>query len=67
MLQAAAPSAISKRKYAMAKRDSPVGYGKPPEWSRFKKGQSGNPQGRPKKVQTVATLTKEILDEEALP
>lgn len=26
-----------------------VGYGKPPKHSQFKKGQSGNPKGRPKK------------------
>jgi hypothetical protein len=26
-----------------------VGYGKPPEHSRFKKGSSGNPKGRPRK------------------
>lgn len=25
-----------------------VGYGKPPEHTRFKKGQSGNPKGRPR-------------------
>ena len=25
-----------------------VGYGKPPEASKFKKGKSGNPKGRPK-------------------
>lgn len=25
-----------------------VGYGKPPEDTRFRKGQSGNPRGRPK-------------------
>lgn len=29
---------------------SEVGYGKPPEHSRFQKGQSGNPLGRPKKA-----------------
>lgn len=28
---------------------SKVGYKSPPEHSRFKKGQSGNPRGRPKK------------------
>jgi hypothetical protein len=28
--------------------DEDVGYGKPPKASRFKKGQSGNPAGRPK-------------------
>lgn len=29
--------------------DEPIGYGKPPKWTRFTKGQSGNPNGRPKK------------------
>jgi hypothetical protein len=29
-------------------RSYKVGYGKPPEHSKFKKGQSGNPSGRPK-------------------
>ncbi len=29
-------------------RSQPVGYGKPPSATRFKKGQSGNPKGRPK-------------------
>ena len=28
--------------------DYKVGYGKPPKEHRFKKGQSGNPRGRPK-------------------
>lgn len=28
--------------------DTEVGYGKPPKSTRFKKGQSGNPKGRPK-------------------
>lgn len=28
--------------------DYEIGYGKPPEQSRWKKGQSGNPRGRPK-------------------
>jgi hypothetical protein len=31
------------------KRDYDIGYGKPPEGRRFKKGQSGNPSGRPAK------------------
>jgi hypothetical protein len=43
------------RHEAMAKHtknDVEVGYGKPPKGTRFKKGQSGNPSGRPKKGKT---------------
>ena len=29
------------------KRDDEVGYRKPPRRTRFRKGQSGNPRGRP--------------------
>ena len=32
----------------MAACDYEVGYGKPPEHTRFRKGRSGNPKGRPK-------------------
>ena len=31
-------------------KDYEVGYGKPPKSGQFKKGQSGNPMGRPKKT-----------------
>ena len=34
----------------MTDDDSPVGYKQPPIHSRFQKGQSGNPRGRPKKT-----------------
>jgi hypothetical protein len=33
-----------------SKGDSEVGYGKPPQRTRFRKGQSGNPGGRPRGV-----------------
>ena len=38
-----------------------VGYGKPPESTRFKPGQSGNPKGRPKGVKNFETDLQEML------
>src|SRR5712671_6804320 len=43
--------------------DDQVGYRKPPRHSRFKKGQSGNPRGRPKGSQSAARLARRILNE----
>jgi hypothetical protein len=43
-------------------RDYRVGYGKPPEHSRFKKGHTGNPQGRPRRAKNLATLLGAALD-----
>ena len=36
----------AKNKKMLAQDGSPVGYGKPPVHSRFRKGQSGNPTGK---------------------
>ena len=41
--------------------DHDGGYGKPPRHSQFKKGQSGNPQGRPKGSRNFSTEVKAML------
>ena len=38
-----------------------VGYGKPPVHTRFKRGQSGNPKGRPKGVNNLRSDVKKTL------
>jgi Family of unknown function (DUF5681) len=40
-----------------------VGYGAPPEATRFKKGVSGNPKGRPKGSLNIATVFTKTLRE----
>jgi hypothetical protein len=46
--------------------DYGVGYGKPPRHTRFVKGQSGNPRGRPPGARNFATLLNEALNERVL-
>jgi Family of unknown function (DUF5681) len=42
--------------------DDKIGYGRPPEWSQFKPGVSGNPKGRPKRDPTaVSEVIKNTL------
>jgi hypothetical protein len=43
-----------------------VGYGDPPEHSRFKRGQSGNPRGRPKGTLNMATVLERTLREKVV-
>ena len=45
------------------KGDYEVGYGKPPRHTRFPKGQSGNPRGRPTGAKNLKTLLSEALNE----
>jgi hypothetical protein len=43
-----------------------VGYGKPPQNFRFKKGRSGNPRGRPKGALNMATVLNRTLREKVV-
>lgn len=48
--------------------DDAVGYGKPPLHGRFRKGQSGNPSGRPKRARNLATdLAAELSERTSVP
>ena len=47
----------------MTDHDTPkTGFMNPPEHTRFKKGKSGNPQGRPRKPKDLNTLLQKVLN-----
>ena len=61
-------TAVESRGCAVSKpmkngRDYLVGFGKPPEHSRYRKGQSGNPKGRPKGKKNRHTIIDDVLFE----
>jgi hypothetical protein len=43
--------------------DYEVGYGKPPRDGQFKRGQSGNPKGRPTGKKSLSTVLENVLGE----
>jgi uncharacterized protein DUF5681 len=57
-MRAAKPRKASKRS---SDGNYSVGYGRPPEETRFKPGQSGNRKGRPKGSKNLTTLVTEEL------
>ena len=54
--------ALMKRsRESTATKSYDIGYGRPPVHSRFKKGESGNPKGRPKGAKSMKALLEEAL------
>lgn len=54
---------MKKRIKSKKRKSASVGYGRPPEHTRFKPGQSGNPKGRPRGSVNMATMLGRILRE----
>jgi Family of unknown function (DUF5681) len=50
----------------MATTDDEVGYRKPPRHTQFRKGISGNPKGRPKSSENLATVLARALREKVV-
>jgi hypothetical protein len=54
---------MKKRTKPKKRKPSSVGYGRPPEHTQFKPGQSGNPKGRPRGTVNMATVLERTLRE----
>jgi len=47
----------------VADNSDEIGFGKPPKHTQFRKGQSGNPKGRPKGSKNINVLIRKALEE----
>jgi hypothetical protein len=56
-------SAHRGRSRQISDADYDVGYGRPPQHSRFKPGESGNPKGRASQSRNMKTILAKVLDE----
>ena len=54
---------MRERNDSDASEVQPVGYGNPPIESRFQKGKSGNPKGRPPKSLDKRAIVQRVLTE----
>jgi hypothetical protein len=61
---AAYPEQESRSRSGILGQSYQVGYGKPPTHTRFQKGRSGNPAGRPIAPRSIRKLILQLLDEE---
>ena len=59
------PSAVLPPKEEINISDYEVGYGRPPKSKQFKKGVSGNKNGRPKGSRNASTIALELLNRKA--
>ena len=57
------PATNGEEANAGDREESRVGYGRPPAATRYRKGVSGNPRGRPKGARNIATVLAATLGE----
>ena len=47
-------------------KEKKIGYGQPPKETRFKKGKSGNPKGKPRGTKSMHTLLTELINQKII-